>query len=358
MKIYQQALLFVALIMARQSFAATEVQQVQKDNTVVTFESGMSAVNICMLKYIKAISGQDPSFTLDVSPEISVEELTQHCQQLVAKRPTVGALRQRLIQEELTERNPFILTSHLMNYILPVTYASHINTSPYESTDITPDDLKNSEVKFQLSIKVPLFGRNQFVKGDSFYFGFTMKSFWQLYSGHISAPFRETNYRPEIFYVLPLKHEPFGGNTDLILGFEHESNGQTQRLSRSWNRLYINFLYEQDDYALSFKPYYRIPERDKKHPDDAQGDDNPDIYQYMGYFEFGAAWKYEKYRFSVLARRNFAFGHGAIELGWTFPISGRIRGYVQYFNGYGESLIDYNHYQQRIGVGVALTDFL
>jgi len=55
-----------------------------------------------------------------------------------------------------------------------------------------------------------------------------------------------------------------------------------------------------------------------------------------------------------LIRENFAKHKGSLELGFVFPIWGRFNAYVQYFTGYGESLIDYNHNQQKLGLDIAL----
>ena len=68
------------------------------------------------------------------------------------------------------------------------------------------------------------------------------------------------------------------------------------------------------------------------------------------------AYKWDSIEFSFTGRENFKEHHGGMDFGVTFPLTGRLNGYFQYTNGYGESLIDYNHSQQRIGIGIALTN--
>lgn len=294
---------------------------------------------------------------LIASGDLTISELKEQCDAAKVE-PELGAISKRLAQERDTQLNPYVITPHRMNYILPLAKSDNLNRDIYSGVESFASRLEDTEVKFQLSFKIPLSRDEIFVKHDGFYFGITIKSLWQLYADNISAPFRETNYRPELFYLMPLNWGPGEGNTGLVFGVEHESNGRTIPLSRSWNRAYINFLYEWNNLALSLKPWYRFDEDDKQGPLDPGGDDNPDIEDYMGRFEFAGAYQWDDYEFNFMTRRNFSTERGAVELGLTFPLWGRVRGYVQYFDGYGESLIDYNHKQQRIGIGFALTDML
>jgi len=314
----------------------------------LVFMSTLSLANSdqCLLMQLKKASA-----------ETTVAELKANCDK-DQEFKNAGAIGKRILHEIQTERDPYVLTPHLMNYVLPITYNDNINLTPYERFGVNADDLKHAEAKFQLSIKVPLIQNNLFFKYDAIYFGVTIKSFWQVYAQNVSAPFRETNYKPEIFYIAPLPFHPFGGNSGFVVGMEHESNGQAGALSRSWNRVYSAFLYEKGNFAFAFKPWYRLKEEQKKTPLSAKGDDNPDIEDYLGHFQVTGAYAWDKYQVNLMARQNFETRNGSLELGFTFPLSGRLRGYVQYFNGYGESLIDYNFRQQRFGVGIALTDFL
>lgn len=263
-----------------------------------------------------------------------------------------------------TEANPYVLSPLRQNYILPYTWNENPNQVPYQSAQGYGAPIDNEEAKLQLSLRVSLTYTDLVTANDGIYFGFTLKSFWQVYNKELSSPFRETNYRPEVFYQTPLPVPSAPGRWFGRLGLEHESNGRTQLLSRSWNRTYAALGYVQEDWGFMLQPWYRLPEDakvddgDPTTPPPPQGDDNPDIEDYLGHFELTGAYRWRRMEFSGLFRRNFDKGHGAVELGASFPLWGRLRGYAQYFDGYGESLIDYDHRNQRIGVGFLLNDML
>ena len=88
-------------------------------------------------------------------------------------------------------------------------------------------------------------------------------------------------------------------------------------------------------------------------------DDNPDITDYYGYGKLSALYRWRGNSFSASVRGNLGTGKGAVEAGWfSPPLFGPLRGYVQVFSGYGESLIDYNWNQTTIGAGIAISDGL
>jgi phospholipase A1 len=266
-----------------------------------------------------------------------------------------GVVSERVRQERADAFNPYVLTAHKHNFILPVSYTTGINQDVYEENEVPlGNGLQPAEVKFQISLKSQLNESDLLFKNDALSVGITLEAWWQLYSSALSSPFRETNYQPEIFYLVPLLWGPFGGSTAVILGFEHQSNGQVQGLSRSWNRLYATLIYERGAFVAHLRPWYRLPEETKESMDAAEGDDNPDILDFMGHGEAGMSWRKDRLEYAVRARGNPRTGKGAISIGMTFPLFAKFRGFVQYFNGYGDSLIDYDHHQQRLGVGVAL----
>ncbi len=262
-----------------------------------------------------------------------------------------GAIDRRMALEWEISDNPFAITPHRPTYVLPLSYNSRVNDTPYEATD--PGlAAEHNEIKFQLSFKVPLVKGLLF--GEGFLsFGYTQQSYWQAYSGNYSAPFRETNHEPELLFALPSRYQVLGlDGRMVVLSLNHQSNGRSEPLSRSWNRAMLEFILEKDSFYMSFKPWWRIPEN-------AEKDDNPDIEDYLGNFELRALKLYRHHSFGIMLRNNLqSDNRGAVQLDYTFPIRKRLNGYVQIFNGYGESLIDYDYYSNRIGVGIMLTNWL
>ncbi len=265
------------------------------------------------------------------------------------------ALSRRMAEESRTEEQAFVITPYLPNYILLAAYNSAgVNEKPFHeqfpNDDFSLDDV---EAKFQISFKFPVV-KNLFGDNGDLYAAYTNRSFWQVYNGKESAPFRETNHQPEAwlrFYtgwsILGLR------NVANDIGIVHQSNGRAGVLSRSWNRIYLRLLFEHENLAFSIMPWYRIPE-------DEADDDNPDIEDYLGHFEFQGAYTWHGHVFGLMFRNNLDFdrNRGAAQLDWSFPLYGHLKGYVQWFNGYGESLIDYDHNVNSIGVGIKLTDWL
>lgn len=255
---------------------------------------------------------------------------------------------------ELDEENrqgKYTLKAHYSNYILPITYNASPNVERVREDD--PDrDLKKEEVAYQLSLKIKLW-QDVLGKDLDLWFAYTQRSFWQFYNTAESSPFRETNYEPELLlnYRTPYRFLDF--NVRFInVGLNHQSNGKDEPLSRSWNRVVANVGLERDNLTLLFRGWYRIPES-------SSDDDNPDIDAYLGYGDVQLFYFWGEHRFGLQLRNNLRLddNRGSLQVDWSFPLIRRVSGYVQYFNGYGESLLDYNHSVNRIGFGFIIQDW-
>ena len=204
-----------------------------------------------------------------------------------------------------------------------------------------------TEAVFQVSAKHRIFN-------TPVYFAYTQISFWQAYDHNNSAPFRETNYNPEIFYRTG--RLPFhSGQVGADLGFEHESNGQRPPISRSWNLIYAAPYYFDSNLLLYIKLRYRIPEDDKESPLDAVGDDNPDITDYLGYSDIQVFYRFKWNHIAhVMLRGNAGTGKGGVVADYSVPVPKSALSYfiIRFSYGYGESLVDYNRRLTRVGVGI------
>ncbi|WP_166269585.1 phospholipase A [Marinobacter caseinilyticus] len=245
--------------------------------------------------------------------------------------------------------------SHRPMYIMPLTWTPNPNQNPFSprlGETGYDDSLDKKEVKYQISFKVPLF-TGWLDNRTTLWFGYTQLSFWQVYDTDNSAPFRETNYEPEIFLRYQADYDIGPGTLNVVsVAIDHQSNGQSEPKSRSWNRIVGNAVYSYDRWLFMVSPWLRIPDGE---------DDNPDIEEFAGYADYWAVYKWDQERTLSLKLRNNLRAKDnktSIQLGYSFPMGGSLKGYVQYFNGYGESLIDYNERIHRIGIGIMLNDWL
>lgn len=227
--------------------------------------------------------------------------------------------------------------------------------SPYEPVYFSLGARPDLNARFQISLKFRLFQPHEGQETGFFnnvYLGYSQTSLWDL--GENSAPFRDSSYRPAIFWLSDRVWESRDRRQSLGFdgGFEHESNGRDGDTSRAINSLYARptLRYRLDDGStLSFGPkikYY------------ATRDGNPDIADYRGHVDYQLRWaKDDGLMVSALVRK----GHekGSVQLDMAYPLRklglGRLNGFlhVQYFNGYGETLLDYNvraKSQVRIGL--------
>ena len=244
------------------------------------------------------------------------------------------------IAAEQSEAEPFAridtghgLTLHKEMYFLPYSYSED-----YDGAE--------TEIIFQLSAKHDLFG-------SRFYFAYTQISFWQAYNTKASSPFRDTNYNPEIFYRFP-ENRVGGGLLGADAGFEHESNGQRVPLSRSWNLVYLAPFWHGDDWLVYVKLRWRVPESAKESPDDPIGDDNPDITDYLGYSDIHLEYRLPRRHLLHFAMRGYiGTTKGNVSLSYSIPMTDEddTRFVLRLFSGYGESLLDYDRYINRVGVG-------
>lgn len=271
----------------------------------------------------------------------------QHKNETPARAPEAEALNTRIEQEKQGDSNAFLIRAYKPNYFLPVTYTTNSLDNPVY--DFKPQQM---ESKFQLSIQFNWWD-HPFGTNSRFYFAYTQLSLWQTYNNTESSPFRETNYEPEVGLDVSINRDLMGLDFRKVrASFIHQSNGQGGLRSRSWNRLALQTNFGRGNFAGALRGWYRIPES-------RSTDDNPDITDYLGYGDLVLAYKFSTGTLSATLRNNLKSNNrGAIELDYSFPLNKHIKGYVQYFNGYGESLIDYNRPINRIGIGIALTDWL
>lgn len=254
---------------------------------------------------------------------------------------------------EITDIRP-----HRPTYVLLARWSDNVNQQPSSPAPghsaTAPFDLDPEELKFQLSFKSELVSRETFESFGfdqlRFWFAYTQQSLLQLYNSSDSRPFRETNYEPE--FILTYSTANPGSGLKLVnLGVVHQSNGRPEPGSRSWERVYLQGGWEWGRLSLLARSWWTF-----------EKEDNPDIDDYVGRADAVIRWDSEdrSHMVSLLLRHNLKFGQGRgfLQLDWRpIKLSRSVGVHVQLTSGYGESLIDYNHRQNTVGVGLSIIDW-
>lgn len=207
------------------------------------------------------------------------------------------------------------------------------------------------ECKFQLGFKTKVV-QGLFKNNGDLWIGYTQKAHWQIYNAKLSRPFRELNYEPEVILNFAT-NIPVLGFTTRMLGvvFSHQSNGRIVPLSRSWNRVIFQAGFDRKNWQIYLRPWIRLHD---------EVDENPAIADYIGRGEAIIIHNLKKHQLSLVATHSLRAGiknRGSIQGNWVFPIWGNLKGQLQLSDGYGETLIDYNHSQATIGVSVSLMEW-
>lgn len=249
----------------------------------------------------------------------------------------------------------FALKPYKPNYLLPFGYAN----KDYKS--YSADEYQNIEAEIQISLKLPV-TQNLLGMDEMYYLAYSHKAFWQIYTE--SSPFRETNYNPEGFIVFPVYDDISDVKLRTIkVSLAHQSNGQgevsvkldkngnTEILNRSRS---INYFYADATFQyknLLFDLTFLTPSFGKSNLSD-----NPDIMDYWGYVSFDARYFKNKDIYTFMLRGNPTTGYGAVEATYSHPLfQDKTYIFVKFFNGYGESLIDYNNFVSKFSLGIAFS---
>jgi len=231
--------------------------------------------------------------------------------------------------------------------------------SPYEPNYFSGGSSGVTNAKFQISLKFRLFNPNTKTPFlEKLYVAYSQTSIWEL--GSSSKPFYDSSYRPSAFFLdEDVQQWPFRkwSRLGFQAGVEHESNGKSDEDSRSVNIAYIKPIFTLplwENYFVSFAPkLYTYTEKD----------DNPDIPEYRGYGDYlikiGAV---DGLQLATTLRKGTAKDPYSAEFNLSYPLKGptfgNLGGYLhlQYFEGYGESLLDYNqHVRPQFRIGLMIT---
>ena len=204
----------------------------------------------------------------------------------------------------------------------------------------------NSDVKFQISFQQRL--TKSVLPGHTYlYLFYSQKAIWHVFRN--SLPFHDLNFNPGVGiskYII-MKNRLLGKVT---LMAEHESNGRDGIASRSWNKISVAGEAYISPFLMAHAKYW-IPIVDGKY--------NRDILKYMGIYQAGFQAKSldDKWVLDMtLVKRqvwNLNF-NTIVQLGYRINHNSNQFIMLQYYNGYGECMMDYKQYHSRLRIGLLI----
>ncbi|MGE8655812.1 MAG: phospholipase A [Achromobacter sp.] len=212
--------------------------------------------------------------------------------------------------------------------------------------------------RFQISAKYRLFspsGNRPATWGENFYLGYTQTSLWDLQGD--SMPFIDTTFNPSVFWLSDDIWSSQNQNWRLGMntGVEHNSNGKAGDDSRSVNDAYIQpqFNYRFDGgstltFAPKVKAYFGV------------ASENSDYADYAGRVDWNLRWAQDNGAVVSAMYRQGDQRRRTTQLDFAWPLQRtwlNMNGYLhlQYFNGYGETLLGYNQRNEsqfRVGLSI------
>jgi outer membrane phospholipase A len=213
--------------------------------------------------------------------------------------------------------------------------------------------------KFQLSFKYRIltFGRGTPERPrPTLQLAYTQRSLWALQEQ--SAPFFDTSYMPELFVEHLYPASARRGRFSLLgwsFGYRHESNGKSGDDSRA-----IDIAYGRGVFSLGSPESWYLAVAPEVWGYLSRDDNMPDVEDYRGY---GKVYLLAGHRsgpsLSWTVTPADGFAHVTHELGLSIPIGVRWLDfasyvYVQYFDGYAESLREYTHESRSLRAGLSL----
>ncbi|BBH53622.1 phospholipase A [Fluviispira sanaruensis] len=222
------------------------------------------------------------------------------------------------------------------NYILPYYYTASPYYSLYNEMSVENEPVESKEFKAQLSVYAPIYEWEHI----SLNAAFTLKSFWQLYE--IRPWFRSSDYNPEAFLLYKINE-----HNKASLGYSHESNGLGTDYEMSWNRVYGKFNYEQKDFSFEFMAWFLPVDNETTFTHHSEK-----IEDYLGYEKVTGSYKIGNFETKISIQNIENIDRIQITASQSYNFYRDYALYFQYFYGYGQSLIEFNHFTQAFGIGI------